>query len=474
VILEQLDPEQRTVALAQGQPLVVIAGPGTGKTRALTSRIAYGAAVGAIDPRATLAVTFTTRAAAELRTRLAQLGVAGPQARTFHSAALAQARYFWPLVYGVNLPRLVEAPERLIRELLPRFGLAGTYLARDLAHEIAWTKHSNVVPERYATLAPAAGRQVDGVSWAQTADLITEYELLKQGYGLIDFDDILLCAAAVLEDSEEAARQMARRYRHLLVDEFQDVSPIQARLTQLWRGPHEDLTAVGDPAQTIHGFAGAESRYLTDFARWQRHTQSLRLSRNYRSSPQIVTMANQLMRPFGGVDLQAQQAAGPAVEVAQARSNEAEAWAVVEWLADRATDGLPWSDMAVLYRSHAQAAAVTTALAERNIPYHVVAAGTGDEERVRPGPLPTSAGAVTCCTLHSAKGREWEAVGIVGLAEGLVPHIRAIRPAEVAEERRLLYVGLTRARRYLRLSWAGEAAGGRGQPSRFLHEAQAL
>ncbi|MDR1512143.1 MAG: ATP-dependent helicase [Propionibacteriaceae bacterium] len=470
-VLAALDPEQRLVALAQGAPVAVVAGPGTGKTRALTSRIAYGVAVGAVDPAAVLAVTFTVRAAGELRDRLARFGIEGVQARTFHSAALAQAQFFWPLAFGVKLPRVADSSVRLATEAMARFGLEGAGLARDLAQEIAWTKQTNVVPERYAATAVAAGRHVAGVEPGRVADVIVEYERVKQGYGLIDFDDILLCCAAVLEESEEAARQMARRYRHLLVDEFQDVSPIQSRLVELWQGPHHDVCVVGDPAQTIHGFAGARSRHLEGFAQGRRGARRVVLDRNHRSTREIVAAANALMRGHGGVELRAPERGGPQVEWAEARSDRAEAWAAAEWLADLAAAGVAWSDMALLYRIHAQSAVLSAALDERSIPCRVVAPTDrlGGDAGARPARGPGDA--VTLCTLHSAKGREWAAVGVVGAHEGLLPHVRATRPPEVEEERRLLYVGLTRARSQLRVSWVADPSVGQGAPSRFLREA---
>jgi DNA helicase-2/ATP-dependent DNA helicase PcrA len=368
---------------------------------------------------------------------------------------------------------LVASPVQLLADVLPRFGLDSSSVTLDVAQEIAWTKQSNVVPERYVAAAAVAGRRVGPVEPDRLADILVEYERVKQGWGLIDFDDILLCAAAVLTESEEAARQMAQRYRHLLVDEFQDVSPIQSRLIELWRGPHQDVCVVGDPAQTIHGFAGARSQYLTDFAAAHRGSRQLLLDRDYRSSAAIVAAANAVMADHGGVVLRSQQPDGPPVVWAQARSSRAEAWAAVEWLADRAAEGMAWSDMALLYRSHVQAAELVTALRERDIPCQVErttdrlggAAGPGL------GPGGVSPPGVTCTTLHAAEGREWQAVGLVGLSDGLLPHLRAIRSAAIAEERRLLYVGLTRARRYLRVSWVGGPASGQSGPSRFLLEA---
>ncbi|MDR1449721.1 MAG: ATP-dependent helicase [Propionibacteriaceae bacterium] len=468
-LLDSLDDEQRAAASALGRPVAVIAGPGTGKTRVIVCRLAYGSAAGEIDPAATLAVTFTTRAAAELRSRLAGLAAGAVQARTFHSAALAQAQFFWPLVYGAALPRVADSSVRLFEEVLPRFGLgASPALARELAQAVAWTKQTNVVPEDYVRRAEEAGRSVAGLSGEQVADLLIEYERVKQDHGLIDLDDILLCAAAVLEDSEEASRLFARRYRHLVVDEFQDVSPIQSRLVELWR-PRRDVCVVGDPAQTIHGFAGARSDYLTGFAAAHRGVLSVTLSNNYRSTPQIVAAANTVLRGHGGVALTARAPAGPPVSWSEEPDEATEAAGAAVWLAGLAAAGLPWSAMAVLYRSHAQAVAIAQALGQRSIPVRVLRPSDAEaaEEAGR-----AAVEAVTCCTLHAAKGREWDAVALVGVQEGTLPHGRALGVAALAEERRLLYVGLTRARRHLLVSWARWSGyGGRAGPSRFLVEA---
>jgi DNA helicase-2/ATP-dependent DNA helicase PcrA len=470
-LLDGLDDEQRAAATALGGPVAVIAGPGTGKTRVIVHRLAYGAATGAIDLDATLAVTFTARAAAELRARLSRLGGGAVQARTLHSAALAQAQFFWPLVYGVALPRVADSPAGLLDEVLPRLGLdSRPGLARELSQAIAWAKQTNVVPEEYARRAAAAGRSVAGVDGERVADVLIEYERVKQARGVIDFDDILLCAAAVLEDSDEAARRLAVRYRHLAVDEFQDVSPIQSRLIELWRGRRSDLCVVGDPAQTIHGFAGARSEYLTGFAAAHRGARAVTLANNYRSSPPILAVANAVMRGRGGVALAAQAPPGPPVTWSEEPDEATEAAGAAVWLAGLAAAGTPWSEMAVLYRAHSQAEAVARALRERSIPLRVVRPGdqTADAAEAGRGP----AAAVACCTFHSAKGREWDAVAVVGVQEGVLPHSRAVGPGALAEERRLLYVGLTRARRHLLVSWASASPyGGRVGPSRFLVEA---
>jgi superfamily I DNA/RNA helicase len=308
---------------------------------------------------------------------------------------------------------------------------------------------------------------VAGLTADQVVDAIGEYERVKQGQGWIDFDDILLCAAAVIESSEEAARQVARRYRHFVVDEFQDISPIQSRLIDLWAGPRPDICVVGDPAQTIHRYAGARSRYLTGFAA-RRGGLNLSLRRNYRSSPQILALANALMADHGGLALVAQAQPGPPVQVRPARSPEEEAAGLVEWLTQLADSGLDWSDMAVLYRRHGQAEALLRALAQAGLPAATIdpaltRLGYGDDR--------TAAGraGVTLATLHAAKGRQWRAVALVGLREGDLPHSRAWSEEDLAEERRLLYVGLTRAQERLRLSWSQDRGGSRSM-SRFLAE----
>lgn len=553
-VLQQLDPEQREVATSLGQPVVVVAGAGTGKTRAITHRIAYGALTGRLDPRATLAVTFTTRAAGEMRGRLAELGVLGVQARTFHSAALRQAQYFWPTAYGAPLPEVTEARYGLVAEAAGALRLAtDTAVLRDLVSEVSWCKVSNVLPEAYPSLARVAGRTVGSLQPEQVARVLAGYEKLLQERRRIDFDDILLCAVALLSEHDEVADQVRRTYRHLVVDEYQDVSPVQQRLVDLWLGDSHDVCVVGDPAQTIHSFAGARSSFLQDFPRRHPGTRRIELVRDYRSTPQVVATANEVLRRSAEahVTLVAQQPSGPTVQLEGAASEAAEAEAVAAWLAQLARSGVAWPQMAVLYRINAQSPALELALAERGIPYQVrnaenfydrpevrqalaalaAAARTEGELEAVPriravvsalgwsseapqaggrvrerwesqnalvesaieiaGRLghdvslagivaelerrasleqPPSVSGVTLSTLHSAKGLEWEAVALYGAHEGSIPFVLATSVEQVAEERRLLYVGITRARRHLRISWARSRHGGGGtrSVSRFL------
>ena len=328
-LLDALDPEQRRVAETLRGPVRVLAGAGTGKTRAITHRIAYGVATGVFEPTEILAVTFTTRAAGEMRGRLRVLGAAGVQARTFHSAALRQLRFFWPHVHGTDLPVLTESKIGLLATAARRSRIASDQaLLRDLASEIEWAKVSNVHPDDYARLAPTRGRSVANHDPETVARVFSTYEDVKRTQGRMDMEDVLLFTAGLLADDERVAAQVRRQYKRFVVDEFQDVSPIQSALLDLWLGGRDELCVVGDPAQTIYSFAGANAAYLRDFPAKFPDTTSIELVRNYRSTPEVVTAANTLLAgsTSRGVELKAQRPSGPAVtydvspdEVAEAR-----------------------------------------------------------------------------------------------------------------------------------------------------------
>ncbi len=229
-LLDALDPEQRQVAEALRGPVRVLAGAGTGKTRAITHRIAYGVATGVYVPTEVLAVTFTTRAAGEMRGRLRQLGASGVQARTFHSAALRQLRYFWPRVHGSDPPELIESKLGILANAARRQRLSTDQSTlRDLASEIEWAKVSNVSPERYPAVAPGRGRSVSGVDHETVARVFGSYEDVKRGQGRMDMEDVLLLTAGMLADDERVAAQVRRQYKWFVVDEYQDVSPDPVR-----------------------------------------------------------------------------------------------------------------------------------------------------------------------------------------------------------------------------------------------------
>lgn len=571
-VLAGLDPEQRAVAVALDGPVCVLAGAGTGKTRAITHRIAHGVLTGHYQPAQVLAVTFTTRAAGEMRGRLRALGVGGVQARTFHSAALRQARYFWPLVNGSELPPLVDSKIPLVAEAAHRLHVhADRTLLRDVASEIEWSKVSNVAGEAYPVAAAAAGRSVSGLTPDQVTGLIDTYAEVCRDHGRIDLEDVLLLACTLIADVPRVAAAVRSQYRHLVVDEYQDVSPLQQRLLDLWLGDSRDVCVVGDPGQTIYSFAGASPRYLLQFPLRYPEAAVLRLERDYRSTPQVVAVANQVLaraprRPVadGGtgapLTLRAQRPAGPAVEFAATADEPAEAGAVASAIKrlTTGTGGLAPREVAILFRINAMSAEYESALAAAGIPYVVrgaerffqreevrravtllrgAARSVADDTRTGPGaPLveevrevlaaagwnPAAAPAsgrarerweslaaldalaadtaaaqpeadlaafveelaaraeashapvadgVTLSSLHSAKGLEWEAVFLVGLHEGGLPLSHADTDEQVEEERRLLYVGVTRARTHLRLSWsAARSPGGRAsrRASRFL------
>ena len=560
-LIEALDPEQREVALALRGPVRVLAGAGTGKTRAITHRIAYGVATNVYAPQQVLAVTFTTRAAGEMRSRLRALGAPGVQARTFHSAALRQARFFWPKVYGVGLPELVDSKLGMVAQAARRNRLdSSPATLRDLAGEIEWSKVSNVRPEDYERLAAERGREV-GVAPAEVARAFASYEEVKRAAGRMDMEDVLLCAAAVISEDDRVAAEVRRQYHHFVVDEFQDVSPIQAALLELWLGGRHDVCVVGDPSQTIYSFAGANARHLLEFPRRHPDTTSVELVRNYRSSPQVVDVANSVIGAArtgtAAVRLRATRPGGPAVEFHEHPDEVSEAAAVAARIRSLVGSGTPAREVAVLVRINAQTEAFEDALTAESVPYVVrgaerfflrpevrqavtlvrgsaraeEAAGVGGDALVdhvtavlagmgwsaeppaargnqrdrweslqallglvrgyvaeQPGASLSglvdeldrraaeqhapAADGVTIATLHAAKGLEWDVVFLAGAHEGALPISHAMdSPTAVEEERRLCYVGVTRARSVLTVSWArARTPGGRGSRklSRFF------
>ena len=567
-LLGALDPDQQEVALNVTGPLCVRAGAGTGKTRAITHRIAYGAAIGAIDPGSALAVTFTAKAAAEMGTRLRQLGVRGATARTFHSAALAQLRYFWPTVFGGDLPTLTKQKASLVAAAGSRAGIRlDKTLIRDVAAEIEWTKVSLSDAAGYAARVAKEGRTPPGgLEPQQVATLIELYEAAKAERHAMDFEDVLLLTAAMLGSEEDVAASVRARYRTFVVDEYQDVSPVQHHLLQSWLGPRKELCVVGDVAQTIYSFTGASSKYLERFPVDYPDATVVELHRDYRSTPQVVAVANQVVGSARGMDgrgsgipgavrLTAQRPSGPAVSFKVYGSDEEEAAQVAARVRELAASGVPLGQIAILYRTNSQSAAFEEALGAEGVNFQVrggarfferdeikravvLLHGQLRQEQMTaeslapPGDLadqvrevvrtlgwlpeaPKAEGAarerwgnldalvgmavdspdmtlgaflqdlkerakdkvapevdgVVLSTLHAAKGLEWEAVFLVGASEGLLPISLASTPEAVEEERRLLYVGITRAKRYLQISWARSRSAGRSQTrkmTRFL------
>lgn len=549
-ILAALDEDQRAVALATRGPVCVIAGAGTGKTRAITHRIAYAAAIGTMDPQKILALTFTARAAGEMRARLRTLGVPTVAARTVHSAALKQLLYFWPTVFGGRTPDLITSKGSFISEAVRRAGLTSQIathnreLMRDIATEIEWAKVSQVAPEDF--LDEISKRLTKPrVNAEHLVQLYTAYESIKKQELAIDFEDVLLLTAAMLEEERDVRERVQDQYRYFTVDEYQDISPVQQRLINAWLGTRSDICVVGDPAQTIYSFAGATPVFLNTFTQRFPDAQVIRLSTGYRSTPEITFAANSILRVGSmGQELVAFNSHGSKPTVQGFRDEQAEITGVLAEITGLLTQGIQPQEIAILARTNAQLGAFERAMNREGIPYQVrnterffdradvrdflkqvrqasvipsedsgwidelrsIAQPflTGEsidgiaallhlgreldenpnfspktlrgylrevEDRVQQNNPPTMP-VITLATLHAAKGLEWERVYLIGASEGILPLSNSssgnsLTDAVIAEERRLFYVGMTRAKADLHISYRGEA-------SRFLRESTLL
>jgi len=554
---DALDPEQREVALATRGAVCVLAGAGTGKTRAITHRIAYAAATGVMDPAHVLALTFTVRAAGELRGRLRQLGAGQVRASTFHAAALRQLNYFWPRVVGGRAPQLVDSKVGLVREAAKLAGVRVETVS-DVASEIEWAKTMQVRPDGYL----AAGRETGTLRAGDLAAVYAAYEQLRRERHLIDFESVLELTAAVIFENRAAAGQVRDMFRYFVVDEYQDVNPLQKLLLDAWLGDRDDLCVVGDPHQTIYSFTGASPSYLTGFAAEYPGAAVVRLVRDYRSTPQVVAVANQLIKAETPLMAQRKPGPQPVLTVYADEADEAEGLAVQ--IRALIAGGVPAREIAVLVRINAHSERFEQALTRAGVAYVIrgaerfydrpvvkqalvlmrgAARGEARDEApagslpeaVRhvltgmdftPGPAPPASGAaarerweslaaiaqladdlnaqrpsvtlhefaaeltqradighapvvdgVTLTSMHAAKGLECDAVLLPSLVEGIVPIVHARTPEAVAEERRLLYVAVTRARENLYLSWSPARTPGAKQTrerSRFLTDIRAL
>lgn len=544
-ILDALDEEQRRAAESLVGPTCILAGAGTGKTRTITHRIAYGIAKGYYSANRVLALTYTNRAAGELRARLRTLGVSGVQVKTFHAAALAQLEHFWPQFAGVPAPQVVESKAKLIAQAATSMSIKlDTVAVRELAAEIEWRKYSLKSLEEYAQ----QGRpKVSGLSLEQNLAIQEAYENTKIKAQKLDWEDVLILTVGLLRAEPLALSHVQQRYRFFTVDEYQDISPLQHELLDLWLGDHSDLCVVGDPNQTIYSFTGASSEYLYNFASRYSDASVFELTQNYRSSKQIVTAANRVVSDSALISpLRSVGDMGNPVQVLNFATQQEEVNAVANEIKLQLESGVKASEIAVLYRVNGQSEPIEAALAALGIEYQLrggerffnrpdiqramtairaeaISASRPDkstfelvsdicrslgwtsrepdhagpererwdslnallamvdempegasivefaaelEERKRSQHEPLKA-SVTLSTIHAAKGLEWSSVFVIGLTEGYLPIVYAQKPEEIAEEKRLFYVAITRAKRNLMLTWA-RSDGRPREASRFL------
>lgn len=370
-LLDALDEEQRDVATHFETPVIVLAGAGTGKTRAMTHRIAYGIATEVFPPNHVLALTFTAKAAGEMRSRLRTLGVPAVQARTFHSAALRQLRFFWSRFAEGDFPRIIENKTGIIGSVLQSLGLeTSRELNRDVASEIEFAASGLLGVDDYAT--KAASRDLPGDLGVEDMVRIFEaYGEAKTRGRLMDFDDVLLVLDGVLAEHPEIAAEIREQYRHFVVDEFQDVSPLQYDVLTRWLGPRDNLCVVGDPAQTIYSFAGADASLLGSLSNALPGARTIRLVRNYRSSQAIVSTANNLLRHTSrsALTLRSDNPPGRQPSMREYPTDEAEAEGVVKAVAAEIHAGRRPRNIAVLFRTNGQSPAYEQALAAAGIPY---------------------------------------------------------------------------------------------------------
>lgn len=544
-ILEGLDPEQKEVVTSVRGSVCVIAGAGTGKTRVITHRIAYAIAIGVTDSSKTLALTFTAKAAGEMRARLRGLGIPNAAARTFHSAAIKQLMYFWPYSFGGSFPSLLTMKSGAIAEALNRTDSAlapQTSTLREIASEIEWAKVLEISPDEYVESALGAGRRLkipnnksDKSNFEDISKVYQAYETLKQQERAIDFEDVLLLTVGMLEEDRDVRERVRDQYRYFTVDEYQDVSPLQQRLLNLWLGNREEICVVGDAAQTIYSFAGASSAFLLGFTKRYPKAQVIRLSRGYRSTPEIIGAANAILRQGGmigehGHELASMNGHGAKPEIAKFESNVSEAKFIINKIAELRAKAGDSTEIAILTRTNSQLdiferelraagiasqiksserfferidvrdamrvirsasvlpteggdwysdlvavlrpfgdtdyvqAFLSLASSMKEASQDAIAPSTPAtlrtflrelEDRAEQNNPPTLPG-VVLATLHAAKGLEWEHVFLAGVSEGILP-----MGEDIEEERRLFYVGLTRAKSELHLSYSGS-------PSQFL------
>lgn len=524
-ILDSLDEDQAAAASSLRGPVCIVAGPGSGKTRTITHRIAYGVATGVFNPDLVLALTYTNRAASEIRSRLRQLGTQNVAVRTFHSAALSQLQYFWPQLTGSASPKLLTNKRGLIAEVAGLIGLrlSEAQIAEAVA-EIEFLKYSLTDLPQYFSI----GRLPSFLSQEQFSDLTARYQEQKLQRRLMDWEDTLLLTTGLLRNEPRLLSHFQQQYRFFTVDEYQDISPLQEGLLRTWLGERSELCVVGDPRQTIYSFAGATSEFLLDFANRHPEAAVFELNRNYRSASEIVNAANRILpdsplesdrvlkgevskRQFASAQQEAKQVSGEiAGSLARQRASDVAILARTNQQLNLFEDELASLGIKTQVRGQgrffrqplvAQASSAIRALSVTQLQeplfievskilsalgwssqprpdeswealnwFFQVLDELGEpslseyirelDERERSGHEPTK-DAVTLATVHGTKGLEWKTVYLVGANRGLFPISHAVAEKAIAEERRLFYVAITRAKDALNISFHSE-------PSEFL------
>ncbi|MFZ4116989.1 MAG: ATP-dependent helicase [Rhodoluna sp.] len=530
-ILNALDEEQREAAQSLLGPTVILAGAGTGKTRTITHRIAYGILRGDFSENRVMALTYTNRAAGELRARLRSLGVHSVNAKTFHAAALSQLEYFWRDFFGVEAPRVLESKSRAIGTAAETLKIRlDANTIRDIAAEIEWRKYSMLSLEQY--LDQITSRPViTGLAPIKSYEIQVAYEDAKVKAKQIDWEDVLMLCTGMLKAEPRALAHVHSQYRFFTVDEYQDISKLQQELLDTWLGDRSDLCVVGDPNQTIYSFSGSSASFLETFDSRYPGANVISLTKNYRSTPEIISVANRVRGNQKFEPLEAIRPRGIEPEVLEFATKEQECDWVASRIKDLLSNGIKASQIAVLYRINAQSEQVENALSKAGVEYQVrggqrffnrpeimsavrmvraeaanpsnkelyetvsaiarslgwqsiapdvsgaalekwealnslvqIADELGSEatiktfaseleERQRSQHEPTRE-SITLSTIHAAKGLEYKAVFIVGAIEGYLPISYAKTELQISEEQRLFYVGVTRAKDSLFITWA--------------------
>lgn len=549
VVLDGLDDAQREAAEQVHGPVRVVAGAGTGKTRTVTTKIAHAVLSGQLSPKKILPLTHSQKAAGEMRDRLGRLQVGQVTARTFHAAALAQLKFFWERTDRPGDLVILDNRFALVRRALEKkFGKVTTEDVSDVSAEIGWAKTQLLLPSSYSNAAKAAGRtpnfEFDGI-----ADVFNVYETLKNTSQRVDFEDLLGLLSNLIDADDFVQKHVRDTYQVFLVDEFQDVDPLQFKLLQSWVGGSEDVTIVGDPRQSIYSFRGADPKVFDRFDSWFPSALKVSLVNDYRSTPEVVSTACALLGTKKG-ELVGMRPPGPKPSVDSFPSEQDEESFIVSQLKKQKASGVPWSEMSILFRFNAQSARFESMLSSAGIPYivadsnrffdrpevravlneFVILTRESEPDAVgldllnealnlvgfdRSNP-PKGNGAarsrfdaqdalltmvenfpsshtlgykyvldelvhrskesheapisgVTLSTLHKSKGLEWMVVFIPGFNEGAIPSMYATTPFLIEEEKRLAYVGLTRAKVSLFITQAQtNSKKWKQKPSRFL------